>query len=418
MNFTRNVRTEILRMTLEGLTDKEISKRLKPRIRETKLVYGRTHGSLVKRKPVLNFIISHTLVRLGNELECNGCEDVEVDFIVRALNRLEVKTPTLRSWTQGNLKRFLQQHGITGKLKRLRSSVLSSLITQNLSDIEIYNEEKLDPEDFIPSIETINFDPVARRHNPEIKGTRKKILKLEIEAALENGCTMVSHVTDYLNDQGLKNAAGKKFSRWSVKLLMQEFGLDCHDRKDAEIYRPIMEDWIRTHPITKEISKAAFVEKVRSFQGEKELFKNINHLYSSLSSLVMEHNKEYRQRMRGEEYRDKVEHAVYVKYRHRPITAEEIGKELGLSTMQGNRIMRDYLRIDPFDVWYENLYKLVKDFLKVNPVFLIDELAVFLEASYLSTQRGNSWDYSNTQTTYLRLQKRYPDLPNSKGRRV
>jgi CO dehydrogenase/acetyl-CoA synthase beta subunit len=85
--------------------------------------------------------------------------------------------------------------------------------------------------------------------------------------------------------------------------------------------------------------------------------------------------------------------------------------------MQANRVMREYLRIDPFDIWYENLYTLVKEYVDENPSFRIEDLAKYLQGTYLSTQRGSVWDYVNTHTTYLRLQARYPDLPNSIGRR-
>ena len=57
MNFTLEQRTQILKLTLEGLTDKEIAKQLKPRLRSTQLVYSRTHGVLPKRKAINTRVI-------------------------------------------------------------------------------------------------------------------------------------------------------------------------------------------------------------------------------------------------------------------------------------------------------------------------------------------------------------------------
>lgn len=416
MILTKEIHTEILRLTLEGLDDKQIAKKIKVRgVNKNKLVQGRTKGLLPKRKKVLGFIILHTLIRIGSKFEASDHTHLSLEFVVKALNNLEVSTPTNRAWTTENLKRFFQQNGIQYNKKDVPSAQLSGAISYSLYDIAIC-DDTLDEESFIPSVESISLGIPAVPRGTNLTN-RKSRLKDAIEVAIDHGAETIAQITTHLNELGYKNAAGKPFSRWSVKVLMQDVGLDCLEKVDARRYRVLMEDWIKTRPTTEPITKNQFLAKLQEYKESDKLFMYVSALYSDLSGLVGEHNKEYRDRIRGEEYREKVEHAVYVKYRHRPVTAEEMAEELGLSPMQANRVMREYLRIDPFDIWYENLYTLVKEYVDENPSFRIEDLAKYLQGTYLSTQRGSVWDYVNTHTTYLRLQARYPDLPNSIGRR-
>lgn len=417
MNFTLEQQTQILRMTLARLDDKEIAKRLKKRhVTGSTLVYARTKGALPKRKAVLGYIVSNTLIRLGEKWEEEGHVRVPLDFLIRTLNKMNILTPTNRPWTNDNLKRYFQKVGIPHRKKDVNILHLSSLVAKSLEDVALF-DDTLNPEDYLPSVESASFLSTAPIQPLTGLGDRKEELKAVIQEALNHGAETIAQITVHLNELGYKNAAGKNFSRWSVKLLMQQLQLDCHKKVEASIFKPIMEDWVRTTPLTESISRNQFLEKLNSLKEEGTLLQNSHAVYSDLADLIMDHNKDHRSYLRGEEYREQVEHAVYVKYRHRPITAEEIGQELGLSPMQGNRVMREYLRIEPFDIWYENLYKLVKEYTDENPEFRLEDLAEYLGASYLLTQRGNVWDFKNTESTYLRLQKRYPDLPNSIGRR-
>ncbi len=419
MNFTLEQKTRILELTLQGKTDKEIS-RLIPdkKLTEGKLRYSRTYNAIPKRKKVLGFICLNFIQRLGTKLLLDSVKLVTGDMLRDKLNEYNVKSPTNKTWKTDSVKRYLESFGITSNTNRYSASKISELITYTLDDITEY-DHTLDPESFIPVIEDFDFELEAKKKEVNVVvDKRMKQLKEAIEEALIDGAETVSAVTDHLNKLNLKNRAGKKFSRWSVKLLMQDLNLECHRKIPAKQYSRIMEDWIMTYPPHKHISRETFNKKLNSLaENEKILITKSNVLYSELGLLISNHNMEYRLRKRGEEYREKVEFVVFKKYKHRPITAAEMGRELGVSSMQGNRIMRDYLRIEPFDIWFENLYNLVKPFVTSNSRFKIEELALHLNKSYLTTQRGNDWDFTNTNLTYIRLQERYPDLPNSTGRR-
>ena len=419
MIFTLQQKTKILKLTLKGYTDTEIADTFSKRsgVSKSKITYSRTYNQLPKRKTVLGFIILNFIVRLGSRLHAEGSNTVTCNDLKDTMNSLKIRNPINKPWESDAVKRYLQKQGVRCKNGVYSTIELSQIVPRSLDQISEF-DESLDPEDFIPDVESLELQP-GRISNKVVKplNSRKKQLKETIEEAFNEGATTVAEITNHLNSIGLKNRAGKSFSRWSVKLLLEDLGLRCHKKIDSREYRELMRDWILTHPANKIITKESFMEKLDKFQEEGVLFTNKPLLYSSLSKLVMRHNIDCREVHRGEEYRDKVEHAVYVKYRHRPITAEEIGEILGLSPMQGNRVMRDYLRIEPFDIWYENLYNVVKQFVDQNPKFRIVELAEHLESSYLSTQRGNSWDYLNTNATYRRLRERYPDLPDSIGRR-
>lgn len=416
MEFNKQEKTEILRQTLKGRTDKQIAVSL--RVRETTLKYQRTYGQLPKRKDILGFIAEHVLSRIGAKAHANSLDCISGDFLVSALNSLGVNSTTLKTWTSDSVKRFLERLGVRCKNNTYVSKALADIKVKTLDQLATYNVWSIDPENHIPSIDGLEFEgiPLQEITGPKIN-QKKDELKIAIEEALAKGCATVSDVTKYLNANGYQNNAGKEFGRWSVKIFMQEAGLDAHLKVDAKQYSDLMEDWVLTHPTDKEITRESFIEKLKEYLEEGEILKYISKLYSELSGIISEHNKNYKEYQKIERYREKVEFAVHVKYKHKPITAEEIGEELGLSPQHGNRIMRKYLGIEPFDVWFDNLYQLVKIFVAENPDFNIQQLADYLQTSYIRSQRGGDWDFATTNLTYQRLQERYPNLPPSKGMR-
>jgi hypothetical protein len=283
-----------------------------------------------------------------------------------------------------------------------------------LQEIAIYYKSYIQTEDYIPPISDLEVPKT-----PKLKLTPKKRRLLQaISQSLREGAETVGGVTDYLNSKGFTNNSGKPFGRWSVKLLLQEFDLNVHEKIDALEHLPLMEDWVRTFPKDKRIEKDEFLGKLNSYLKEGQLFKRVSSLYSSLRPVISQHNKNVREQNKYLKYKDQVEFAVYVKYKHKPITAEEMGAELGMCAMSGNRIMRNLLGIEPFDIWFKNLYTLVSSFVKSKPEFYIQDLQEYLQSSYIRTQRDTNWDYATTNLTYQRLQEKFTDLPNSLGRRT
>lgn len=413
-------KTEILIMTLQGFNDKEIAKYMRIRgMLECTLRYQRTKGLLPKRKQVLSFIAGHFLSRLASEALANGLDTLSGDFLVHALNTREVKSTTLKTWSSDSVKRFLQTKGVRCYQNTFSAEEISSMGVPDLTEVAIYDKSIINPEDYIPPADNLSWS-TQQIVQPFVNGLnkRKEEIKLAIEQSLKEGAETIANVTDYLNSNGFTNKSGNPLGRWSVKLLMQEFGLEVHEKLDAMGYSAIMEDWVRTHPKEERIEREGFVEKLNSYLKGEEVFKNVSNLFSSLSPIIAEHNKNVRDQERYLKYKEQVEFAVYVKYKHKPITAEEMGAELGMSAMTGNRVMRQVLGIEPFDVWFKNLYDLVSNFVKANPKFYIQDLAEYLQSSYIRTQRDSDWDYPTTNLTYQRLQERYPDLPNSLGRRL
>lgn len=409
MQFSLQQRTEILRLTLLGVPDNMIPKKVKPfRITFSQLQQARATGALPKRKAVLSFIIDQTLVKLGQKWVEDGRDSISIDLLLATLNRLHVKNPTGNAWAINNLRKFLATRDIVEEHKSIKTSNLCNLSTFNLEDITVF-DDSLDPKEFIP---VVDEDDLPKGVDPFLpKNERKESIKIAIQEALNMGIDTVGSITTFLNEKGLKSANGNDLSRWSVTLLMQEFQLECPKKVEASQFTSVMKDWIRTTPLEERINFEKFRAKIETLKEEGTLLQNVQALYGELSDLVADHNQENRDYLRGEEYRTQVEFAVYVKYKHRPITTEEIAKELGLSPMQANRVMREYLGIEPFKIWYENLYQVVKVFVNKNPDFKIEDLSDYLQSSYLETQRGCAWDFKNTRITYIKLQEKYPDLP-------
>ena len=412
MNYTRKMKTKILDLTLKGYSDKEIAKKAK--VSESALKYSRTNRTLPKRKLVLNYIVSHTLYNIGIKACGEDREYLSGDFLVQTLNQLRVLTPTRKKWTMDGLKRYLIKSGVEVVRNVIESSQLTEIALPVLSDFCNY-DESLDPQSYIPSLNACALTGQVDLPVTATLSKKNKRIKEAIKDALEQGAETIAEITDYLNEQGYRNKAGNPYGRWSVKLLVQKLEIEVVSKVEATEYVDLMRDWVRTHPIDEEITQENFIAYLDTHLCKGEKFKNVTSLYSMVSSEIGEHNRSLRKRQRIESYRADVEFAVYVKYKHRPITAAEIGEELGLSTMQGNRIMRESLGIDPFEVWYDNLYELVKKFLVGKTQFTIKELGEYLENSYLQTQRGNSWDYVNTNLTYKKLRERHPNLPKSLG---
>ena len=406
-------------MTLQGFNDKEIAKYMKIKgVFETTLKSQRTRGILPKRKQVMGFIACHFLSRLASDALSKDLKTLSGDFLVHALNSMGVKSTTLKTWSSDSVKRFLQRKGVQCVKNTFSADSISKITLPELSDIAIYYKSSINTEDFIPRVDGLSYTENAKQTYKSDKrlNPRKIKIKVAVQKALTEGAETVAHVTDYLNNNGFKNKAGKPFGRWSVKLLMQEFGLDVHNKVEAMEYKPLMEDWVRTFPENKRIEKEDFICKLNTYLKEGEVYKGASNLYTSLRSLISTHNKNIKYQERYLKYKQQVEFAVYVKYKHKPITAEEMGAELGLCAMSGNRIMRDILGIEPFDIWFNNLYDLVSVFVKNNPEFYIQDLAEYLQGSYIKTQRDADWDYPTTYLTYQRLRERYPELPNSLGR--
>jgi len=415
MKLTLPQKTEILRYTLKGFKDEKILSVISFKLTQSSLSNLRTYGIIPKRKAVMSFLIRNALSQVLSIKEELGEEETSLNFLSRILNGCGVLSPTLGSWTNDRMKRFLIQNGISVPKSSVQVIDLSFESASDLGAFFEYDQSLFDVEEVLPVIRINALPPPP---SFKAKDLFKEKLLAGIHMALKEGPSTVAEVTSYLNANGYRNKSGKVFGRWSVTLFMQEFGLEVKEKVSSLDLKDLILDWIKTRPLLEKIDKAGVFKKLFEYVNEDQLLMYKEELYKEVYGSVTVHNRNRLDHLLGEEFRDKVEFAVYEKYKHKPITAVEIGLELGLHPVHGNRVMRKYLGIEPFDIWFENLYNLVLAFIKANPTFKIETLATYLSSSYISTQRGCvKWDYGNTNLTYKKLQERYPDLPNSLGKR-
>lgn len=409
------IKSGILADTLKGMTDDAIAKKFG--VSKSFLQRERVYGSLPKRKEVMGFRILHALSQIFVEVEKTGEGLTHLDYIAKVLNQHKVLSPTLNKWTSDRVKRYLKKIGVPSSGNRVLVRDLGTIQPKSLDEIAEFHVFFLDESFHIPniSVETKQV-PTGLENTPT--DPYKEELRKGIRKAIKKGAARVSEVTEYLNNKGFKNKSGQPLGRWSVKMYMQEFGLECLEQVSSLDFKDLILDWVKTYPLDQKLSQKEVFQKLEEYITEGQLLTHKIELYKEICGEVTEHNRHQKDITRGEKYREKVEFAVFEKFKHKPITAEEIGVELGLSPMQANRIMRKYLGIEPFDIWFENLYKLVLSFIGDKTEFSIEELSEYLEQSYISTQRGRSWDIPTTNLTYKKLQERYPDLPNSVGRRT
>lgn len=405
MSITVKQRTKTIIGILNGDRDETIAKRLKISVPQLKFAYH--NGIIPKRKAILNYIIQYHIYHLATLVSDNT---ISFTTVSSALNNCGVTNQIGREWNSSKVRSYLQQKGIISKkIGKEHCTSKSSLLNLQVTSDDFYRkfgitEEQVTISDYFRTINLDNVEIVVPKNKPHT--TFFKTIETGIRQAIDNGAETLSDISKYLNNNGYTNKSGNQIGRWSVKLYMEQLGIDLplEKRNWGNTDRQFLIAKISEQPKNKVISKEDIDSWINSLDSADEKVMDKGGLYQSVAHLKNRHNQIAKDYVFYNEWFPKMDYAINVVFRHKVATRIDVAEHFGFTAMTAQRYL-DRLDYDTELQYYLRFKVLYNGYLDLhkNEDWSSTKCADWFNQSYLRTERDRDWTYTAIQFSIDKL---------------